>query len=247
MSLNLLAVFRYKKLLLIPVLALLILIPIIFYLLSNRGINKNDELSLLKKESEQIVYTYPNAINPARVEEKFAILEDKKNSDEARYLALDNLAFFFGSAYSDTNNPRIRKYLLDLGKYGEKEFPSLYKKGSFNTVCQDPTCAPPTPEEIKSIISQIKSSNMPKENIERINKNLTNASMVEDDAEDFKFYVYNQAYIEIKSQADSSSSSALFKIYEDLGLFLSKKFPENWELYTENVNEGIKESFLENQ
>ncbi|MBP9716871.1 MAG: hypothetical protein KBD51_02905 [Candidatus Levybacteria bacterium] len=242
MSLNPLAIFRYKKLLLIPVLTFLILIPIIFYLLSNRGINKNDELTLLKKESDQIVYIYPDAINPSRVEEKFAILEDKKNTNEARYSALDNLAFFYGSAYSDTNNPRIKKYLLDLGKYGEKEFPTLYKKGPFNPVCQDTTCAPATPEEIKSIISQIKSSDMPKEDMERINKNLANASMVENDAQDFKFYVYNQTYTEIKNIADASSSSALLKAHEDLGLFLAKTYPDLWELYSEELDGSLTEN-----
>ncbi len=216
----------------------------IFYLRNREEIP--DELTLLDREGGKISYLYPNYISQVRVEEKFKILHDKKLTEQERYSALDNLAFFFGSAYSDTNDAKIRKYLVNLGKYGEKEFPALFKKGPFNPVCQDPSCAPPTPEEIKSIITQIKSSDAPKEDIERITKALSNASMVEDDAEDFKFYAYNQAYTDIKSVADTSSSSALLKTHEDLGIFLSKKYPEYWELYKENVSEGIKESFLEN-
>lgn len=214
---------RYLKFFLL----LLIILTILIILAGIYLLNTKSSFPIeLEREGGKIAYLYPGSINQARVEEKFKILENKKLSAEERYKALDNLSFFFQSLYGNTNDPKVRTYIKELGVYAQKEFPKLYVKAVFNPICQDPSCGQIISSDIKKVISSIESSKIDPQDKERLIKNLTNAGYAKNEDREYKSYVYNQVLADLNSIADISSSSSILEISKDLSSFIKKEYPE---------------------
>ncbi len=226
MSFNLLFGFRRKILLIFLSLILVLVIPIGMYYF----ILTDSQLRSLQNEGIEITNQYSDYISEERVNNNFAILKNKNESEKSKYTALTNLAFFFGSGYSDSNDARVREYVLKLGNYANKNYPNQYKKATFNLFCQDSTCGPKTPVEITKLINDINNTTSIAESDKTfIVKNLENTSYMEDSDPESKFYFYLQTYIELSNQASVASTSSVTKLADDLKSFLKTKYPKESE------------------
>ncbi len=218
--------FRRKLLLVLFILLLILTIPIGLYYF----ILSDPQIRTLQNEGIEIANQYPDYISEERINNNFTILKNKKESEKNRYTALSNLAFFFGSGYSDSNDPQVRKYVLKLGEYANKNYPNQYVKANFNPFCQDSTCGPKTPVEITNLINDIDRNPKISESDKLfIIKNLQNTSYMEEDDPEAKFYFYLQTYIELSNQASTASTSSVTKLAEDLKTFIKAKYPKESE------------------
>lgn len=226
MSFNLLSVFRSKILLIFIALIFVLIIPIGLYFF----ILTDPQLRSLQNEGIEITNQYPDYISEERVNNNFLILKNKDESEKNRYTALSNLAFFFGSGYSDSNDPRVRNFVLKLGEYANKNYPNQYVKANFNPFCQDSTCGPKIPTEITNLINDIdRNSKITESDKLFIIKNLQNTAYMEEDDPEAKFYFYLQTYIELSNQASVASTSSVTKLADDLKTFIKAKYPKESE------------------
>ena len=202
--------------------------------------SKGDFPPDLQTRALQLTKTVPDSINLNRVKQKIEIAADKTLTEKERYEALYAISFFMGIAYTDSNNPEFRKYTADLGEYARKASPSLYKKNEFNLLCQDSTCAPPVPNEIKIIISKIDSSKLSTRDKEAIVGSLKSISYLEEKSKTEKASLYIGVAEDLKKIAKVSTSSAILNISNELDDFVKKKYPQDFEEIQKARNEYIK-------
>lgn len=200
-----------KKYFLIFLLAVLILIPLIFF---GKQVTKSpsekftDQVAdFMKKNSgdrEGIADLYSDL---------FKIIQDPNIPEADRYKAVEALAFSFSQVYGETHDPEIREFSEKvLGPYAKQNFPKLYDVGVFNLICADPTCGSLDPE-ITQVLTTLSNTDIDPNVIKMISDNFTTAgySTDKDDKRVGIGLVYEQ--LNQTGNPDASKAAVIIKEY----------------------------------
>ena len=211
---------RSKKVLLLlsGALLLLIIIPFAFFVLS-----RYTKTTQVKKVTEDIGKTsqkYGSFFNQDQVKEALATINNTKLSASERYKALDNITFYFSSAYAASHDPTIREYVLSLKDFAKKNFPKDYREGAFNLACGDPVCGEKPDAELKQIQKEINEAGIDADHLNTIKKNLEQASYIPVSEEDDKKYGFGLVLSQLDEQNNPKASAAAVRLKD----YLRKKY-----------------------
>lgn len=184
----------------------------------------------------------------SRVSLKYKTLEDNEKSSKDKYDATLAINFYLNSLYSDTNNPIFRPISEDLGNFAKLNFPTLYEKKMFDTVCQDKSCAEsPQPKEILKIIDDIKKSNLPDELKKTTAQDLLNPGFLPNNKRSGKVRVYFIILNTIKGFTTDYPSKEIQNIYNELDNYLEKYFSSEYEDVKIEYNKMLDQFIIKSQ
>lgn len=190
-----------KNIALVLVLALISLLLFSIFLLDRFG-DKNYEPLQSTGNFKAALYkleSVPEIANSSlyyKVKQRATNLE----SSDVSYEDMILIKLSLDSLYSELNNPLALNAARELSKLAKQNFPKEYTEEAFFIPCQDSTCQDnPTPEEIKTIIDEINTSNLDEFSKEEAIKNLKNASYVSETNKSIKVRKYVQAIDFIKT------------------------------------------------
>lgn len=177
--------FSRKKrsliLILIPLLIILILSLIgIYYFINANRLTDSKQVSTKIKEISQ---KNKSSLDYGRIEKQLEILNNEKLSSKERYIALENIAFYFATSYAAVKNPEYRKFVSSLGDYAKQNFPDQYKDSTFNLGCSDAQCGEKPDQEFKQIQKEINEAGIEKAYLDTINRNLEQAGFIPSQSE----------------------------------------------------------------
>ena len=171
-----------------------------------------------------------------RLINKLNIVEDKNTSEQNRYKALLDAAYFLETFYSSTNNPKLHTLNNDLDVFAKTNFPKYYKPISFLYYCQDSTCTEaPQPKEILNVIDEINSSNIPDLIKKSHVRNLINIGYIE------KKYVrpIAQGYLltanMMRADEDLKKEGLNKKLADELNNFVKKTYPDIYQEFVKTA------------
>lgn len=167
---------------------------------------------------------------PEQIERQLETIQNRNLSEEKRYNALINLAFYFSSEYSLSHDPEIREISKNvIGKYAKEQFPKIsYNKTIFEFICADPSCGPPLNPEIKRALDLVDKSDLP-ENIKvTVNQNLTNAAYMNDKNLSDKIYGVRLSISDLQQSGNPTAS--------DAANILTKYLEENYKTELNQAN-----------
>jgi hypothetical protein len=153
---------KVKKILPLIILSILLLL-ILASILIVSTLSKKQEKS--KAFTNQIITQMAKTDGQSHVSESIQrnldTITNSTKSDKDKYLALQNLLFYYSAEYSKTKNPELRKYAMNsIGGYASTSFPKLYSKENFEIPCADPSCGEDLDNDEKAILEKINKSGL---------------------------------------------------------------------------------------
>jgi len=196
---------------------LIIFIGAITALFSNNFFKNNKPLDNKELETAEFIQeirsfvkeTTDNKTPNERIENELAKLKNDSLSDQKKFEALSNLAFYFADEYATKHNPSVREFSSTvIAKYAKENYPNLYNESMFNFVCADLSCGQELSLEIKQIFKLLDESGAEPEYIDAIKSNLTVIGYIPDSEVDEKKYGFSFIYPQILELNNPKASEA---------------------------------------
>ncbi|KKQ35333.1 MAG: hypothetical protein US51_C0008G0002 [Microgenomates group bacterium GW2011_GWA2_37_6] len=209
---------KSKKLIfLILSIILLLFIPILIYFLLY--FQKIDDKNL-NKEIGTTVKKYNHNFNQEQISRALTRLNDDSLPDSERYKALEQIVFYFSTAYSASHEPELRAHVESLKTFAKNNFPKYYIEENFTVGCADPSCGEKPDEEMKKIQKEINEAGIRPEYLNTINKNLEQAIYIPNEQMDDKKYGFGLAIFQLKFENNPKASAAAQRLID----YLKRKY-----------------------
>lgn len=174
-------------------------------------------------ESNSQVVKNPNY---ERIKKLVITIENTSLSSDEKYKNLVDAHQRLYRLYADTNDNTLYQLNTELSNFAKSNYSKNYKSEDFYLDCLDPKCSDsPQPEEILTIIDQVKSSNLPKEIRDNDIELLTNYSYTRKDQSEGRFSNYKFWAENIKKDPDYIKAGLNEKLYNEMIDYLSKNYP----------------------
>jgi len=208
---------RRRKLifLLILLITLIVVILILVYILYLKSIFYTSGVNDLHYKAEKVVYETSNQGLNETIKAKFDDLKNDELSDQEKYNSLFLIRMNLSSTYNKNHDPKLRSFINnELIQFAKNNFSKEFKENDFLQTCSDLECGEKISAELEKIITDIKRSNIPPEEIETILYNLELAAYIPaDDDLESKRYGYGLVVWQLNNlnSAEASNSAKSLK------------------------------------
>lgn len=176
-----------------------------------------------------------------RALEKINYVSNINNPKDKRYTALRNAFSFWGSIYSETNNPNLRPVFEDFKNVAKANFPETYEEPLFSYPCQDLKCNnSPLPPKILNIIEEIKTSKIENYGKEFAVQDITNTGfMLEKTKEEKEAKALGYLIVVdiIRGNGAFTRTGMNNKIADEIRKFVEESYSEEFKKLNSTVNQ----------